>query len=177
MNEGRPLLLDACSLINLVASGLQLADVALAIKREFIVTTIAGEESLFVRGRSDDDPAEPVSVEALAASGQLTVTSLTPEELVRFVALAKSVDDGEASTLAVALESSIEFATDDRRAIRVAGELGVTVLTTPQFMRYWAECSGATAADIRVALASAERRGNFFPRRDDPERNWWATNI
>ena len=67
MNEGRPLLLDACSLINLVASGLQLADVALAIKREFIVTTIAGEESLFVRGRSDDDPAEPVSVEALAA--------------------------------------------------------------------------------------------------------------
>lgn len=177
MSDDQPLLLDACSLINLVASGLQLADMATAIEREFIVTTIAAEESLFVGGRSDDHPAEAVSVGALAASGQLTVTSLTPEELVRFVALAKSVDDGEASTLAVALERRIELATDDRRAIRVAGELGVTVLTTPQFMRYWAECSGATAADIRVVLSSVERRGNFFPRRDDPERDWWARIV
>ena len=177
MKGRRPLLLDACSLINLVASGLQLTHVATAIDREFIVTTIAADESLFVAGRSDDHTAEPVSVEALAASGKLTVTSLTPDELARFVALAKSVDDGEASTLAVAVERGIEFATDDRRAIRIAGELGVTVMTTPQLMRSWAERSGATAADLRFALASVERRGNFRPRRDDPEREWWAASV
>ncbi len=177
MNGGRPLLLDACSLINLAASGLQLAQIATAIDREFIVTTIAAEESLYVAGRSNDDPAEPVSVEALAASGQLTITSLTPDELASFIALAKSVDDGEASTLAVALERGIEFATDDRRAIRVAVELGVTVVTTPQLMRGWAERSGTTAADLRFALASVERRGNFRPRRDDPEREWWAASV
>jgi predicted nucleic acid-binding protein len=173
----RPLLLDACSLINLVASGLQPAHIATAINREFIVTTIAAEESLYVAGRSNDDPAEPVSVEALAAPGQLTITSLTPDELASFVALAKSVDDGEASTLAVALERGIEFATDDRRAIRLAGELGVTVVTTPQLMRSWAERSGVTAADIRVTLTSVERRGNFSPRRGDPEREWWARIV
>ena len=177
MKGRRPLLLDACSLINLVASGLQLTHVATAIDREFIVTTIAAEESLYVAGRSNDDPAEPVSVEALAAPGQLTITSLTPDELARFVALAKSVDDGDASTLAVALERGIEFATDDRRAIRLAGELCVTIVTTPQLMRGWAESSGVTAADIRAALASVERRGNFSPRRDDPEREWWAKSI
>jgi predicted nucleic acid-binding protein len=173
----RPLLLDACSLINLVASGLQLAHIATAIDREFIVTTIAAEESLYVAGRSNDDPAEPVSVEALAAPGQLTITSLTLAELASFVALAKSVDDGEASTLAVALERGIEFATDDRRAIRLAGELGVTVVTTPQLMRSWAERSGVTAADIRVTLTSVERRGNFRPRRGDPEREWWERIV
>jgi predicted nucleic acid-binding protein len=176
VNDGRPLLLDACSLINLVASELQLSTFARTIERDFIVTTIAAEESLFVSGRSVDDPAEPVSVEALAASGQLTIVALTPDELGRFIYLAKSVDDGEASTLAVARERGIEVATDDRRAIRVAGELGVTILTTPQLMRDWAERSGATAVDISAAVTNVEQRGNFSPRRDDPEHPWWTAN-
>lgn len=177
MDEARALLLDACSLINLVASELDLADVARVIEREFIVTTIAAEESLFVSGRAGDDPAELVSVEALAASGHLTVTSLTQGELDRFVALANSLDDGEASTLAVAEERGFDIATDDRRAIRIAGTLGLTVVTTPQLMRNWSERSGVRAADIRAALARVERRGNFSPRRDDPERSWWSASL
>lgn len=177
MRSNSALLLDACSLINLVASGIPLADMAHAIGRQFIVTTFAAEESLFVSGLSDSDPAIPVGVEALATAGHLTITSLTTDELAQFIELAKSIDDGEASTLAVARARELDLATDDRRAIRVANEIGVNVTTTAQLVRLWAENSESSADEVSVALSNIERRGNFSPRREDPERAWWEASI
>lgn len=176
MDRDQLLLLDACSLINLVASGVRLSKIAGAIDCEFVVTAIAAEESLFIAGRSTNEPQMPVNVGELAAAGDLSVAELTPNELGRFIILARSVDDGEASTLAVASERGVEMATDDKRAIRVAIEIGVTVVTTSQLLRRWAERSDATSAEIAAALSNVERRGNFSPRRDDPERGWWTAS-
>lgn len=177
MSQDRFLLLDACSLINLAPSGIRLSEIASVNDCEFVVTAIAAEESLFIAGRSSAEPSIPVSVADLAAPGELSVTELTPNELRHFVSLVKSVDDGEASTLAVASERNVRMATDDRRAIRVASEIGVTVLTTSQLLRGWAEGSAATSAEVAATLLNVERRGNFSPRRDDPERAWWTASL
>lgn len=176
MTLNRRLPLDACSLINLVASCIPLLEIAESAGREFVVTTIAAAESLFVVG-NEDESIVPISVQYLAAGGQLSVTPLTLPELTRFVHLARSLDDGEASTLAVACERGLELATDDRRAIRVAAESGVPVMTTSQLMRTWAERSKAAGPEVSRALQSIEHGGNFSPARNDPERAWWTKHV
>lgn len=176
MTEDRLLLLDACSLINLVACGVPLGEIAQAAGGEFVITTFAAAESLFVMG-DENEASVPVSVQSLAEAGQVTVTPLTGPELAHFVDLARTLDDGEASTIAVACARGLELATDDRRAIRVAADKEVVVLTTSQLMRNWAETSNATEEEISRALLNIEHRGNFSPARNDPERAWWTEHI
>ena len=164
--------LDACTLINLVASGVPLKELANAVDRYFVVTTIAAAESLFVLGEGDD--VVLVSVEGLEERGHLQITTLTNSELALYVELARSLDDGEASTLAVAQQRNVDVATDDRRAMRVASELGLLVITTSQLLRAWADQARPTPQAIRDAITGVQRRGNFTPARNDPERQWWT---
>jgi predicted nucleic acid-binding protein len=166
--------LDACTLINLVASGVPLKEISNAVDCDFVVTTIAAAESLFVFGEGEGDDVVLVSVEGLEERGHLQITTLTELELALYVELARSLDDGEASTLAVARQRNTDVATDDRRAMRVASELGLLVITTSQLLRAWADQTGPTPNALRDAITGVQRRGNFIPARNDPERQWWT---
>jgi predicted nucleic acid-binding protein len=170
------ILLDACSLINFVASGVALNVIAEANDCRFAATTIAMDETLYIAGTTPGE-RELIDIEALARLGVLTVVELNPAEVSEFVALAQTVDDGEASTLAVAQHRGLSVATDDRRAVRLANELGINVHTTAAILRRWSAACFASEEQIATALWSVEVRGNFVPRREDANRIWWDSCL
>jgi hypothetical protein len=133
--------LDACCLINLSAADALdtwLGDIGL----NWMLPEAVVDEALFLRcassGFSDhskpesaESAREPILLEQHIQNGLLTVIRPeTEEEVVAYVTFAHELDDGEAMALAIAQTRGWQLATDDRKAIRLAGEAGVPVLTT-----------------------------------------------
>ena len=170
-------LLDACSLINFMASGVDLNAIAAANNCQFVATSIAMNETLYIAGEPPEGERELIDTAALVRSGALGVVELDSTDLNEYVNLARIVDDGEASTLAVAKHRGLSIATDDRRAIRLAIELEINVHTTAQALRRWASATSASEDAVANALRSVEGRGNFVPRRHDPDRPWWDASV
>ena len=94
------------------------------------------------------DPAQPggvITVPAdltpFLASGLLTLCQPDdPQEQARFIHYAAQFrSDGEAMCLAIAEARGWTVATDDRKAIRVAGQAGLTVMSCPELVKAWAD--------------------------------------
>jgi hypothetical protein len=180
--------LDACCLINLAAAGALetwLSDLAL----KWVLPEAVLGEALLLRASSgqpaavaDADPSEPVpepiTLAPHIASGLLTV--IRPEtdaELAAYVAFARELDDGEAMALAIAECRGWRLATDDRKAMRLAGAAGVSVLTTSMIVKQWADQRSPTATEIRVALIAVRDRARFLPGGRDPLWDWWIERL
>jgi len=171
------LLLDACVAINLVASGLDFQEVTKASNVRFVMTSIAAAEMLWIDPLQQGGERERIDLAALAEGGALSLVELSHEELDQFVALAQDIDDGEASTLSVAICRTIRVATDDRRAQRLAAGLDppVAIVGTAGLIRSWAERSGFDPQRAARAVRSIERRASYIPRRGDPNLDWWTS--
>ena len=76
-----------------------------------------------------------------------------------------------AGVLARTVHRSLPAATDDHKAGRLAIDLGLSVLSTPQLVIAWA--SRATAAESAAAVLDVEVRANYRPRAADPLRSEW----
>jgi predicted nucleic acid-binding protein len=88
-----------------------------------------------------------------------------------------ALDDGEAMALAIARTRGWQLATDDRKAIRLAGEAAVPVLTTPGVMKRWADQLGPSTAEVSSALIAVRERARFSPSGRDPLCEWWTERM
>jgi len=61
--------------------------------------------------------------------------------------------------------SRLAACTDDRKALRLAAELGVAVLTTPDIMKRWVDRMNPTEAETRAALQDVYVIMHVFYRR------------
>lgn len=171
-----PLLLDACVVINLVASAIPLGALAEANNVRWTMTRLAASEAFWLAPEVDGGDRERIDMAALAQGRSLDLSDLAGAELTIFVRLARQIDDGEAATLAAAVHRGHRVATDDRRAQRVARSFDpeVQIVTTAQLMAGWAAATGARDDEVATVLLAIERRASFVPRRDDPEHDWWT---
>lgn len=171
-----PVLLDACTGINLWATGVPLSDIAAASGLRFLMTPTAAEESIWLAAADGGDHRERIDIAREVALGNVELAHLDDGELVRFVVLASQVDDGEAATLAVAESRNLRVATDDRRAVRVAAGLKPPVETigTTSLVRAWSESPKAGSQRLSEILQRIEIRASYQPRSDDPNRAWWS---
>lgn len=172
--------IDTCCLINVYASQHPQAIVQ-AVFQKAIVPKEVVEESLFIRKPDDDDSARlvpsEVSFDELIATGTIEVASFEQEEeLERFVRLATLLDDGEAACMTIASCRSVSLATDDRKAIAVANDLGVEVLTTPDILKRWIDTVSPQPQNIGVVIRNIERYGRFKPHYTSPRAQWWSDN-
>ena len=171
--------LDACSLLNLIASG-RFDEIAQAIPAEFVIVRQAASEISFLRRGGegpDSDERDSVSLYTLERSGFLTVVELTTAtELSDFVGFAVEMDDGEAATGAIALSRGAIVVTDDRKAQRIFSTQypTLTVRTTPNIMKTWADRTDPSANELARVLKDIETRARFRPRSSDMLANWWA---
>lgn len=167
-----PLLLDACIAINLLASGISLDEFAAALHVRFVVAEPASREALYLL-TEDGQGRVRIDVSELADAGTIEIVDLDPPELDHYVTFAVQVDDGEASTLAVAVHRGLSVATDDRKARRVASEQvpPVGLISTPEILRSCAD--GELRNRLPDAVRRVEQRASFRPRRDDANFSWW----
>ncbi len=179
-DEGTLVLLDACCVINLFATG-RIKEILRLLPYRFAVSRlVADEEVLSIR--RDADPAEhpdreAVSPRELESSGCLAIMDVgTPEEKTEFARFAVELDDGEASSCALAVVHGGGVATDDRKALRVLDRLALQVpaLQTPELLHEWARRSRAPSEEVRAALLGIRDRARFYPGRATPHYSWWA---
>jgi hypothetical protein len=63
--------------------------------------------------------------------------------------------------------------TDDRKAIRVATQAGLTVLCSPQLVKAWADASQPDPAMLVQVLIDIQTLAQFRPSASMPESAWW----
>jgi hypothetical protein len=174
-------IVDACTLINLYASG-QFQAIIPACGGNFHVSEQVQRESLSIR---EPDPADasllipsPIDLSNEITSGLIKECRLEGKvEFEHYVNFAIHVDDGEASSLAIALSRKWTLATDDRKAIRLATESGIPVITTPELVERWSNATKPTNDEIADTLRAIERFAKFRPRRGNPLHEWWTSMI
>ena len=180
-SAGGLLFLDACCLINLFGSG-HIEDVLELLPYRFATSElVADHEVLTIRGAEAPDGSSErlaLSPRDLEASNRLSVLPIASDQEKReYVRFAADLDDGEASVCALAVVHGGGVATDDRKALRILGGLGVQVpvFQTPELLFVWAQHSKAPESKVREALLAVGDRASFYPRKGAPRFQWWET--
>lgn len=174
-------IVDSCSLINLYASG-KIQEILHACSGNFYVSEQVQRESLSIRQPDSHDPSllvvSPIDLGEALSNGLILGCRLeSAAELQSYVEFAAEVDDGEASCLAIAKSRGWLVATDDRKAMRIASESGITVITTPELIERWVKANGPAPFEIIDTLRRIERFASFRPRRASPLHDWWMSYI
>ena len=178
---------DACCIINFLASGEILsrdpgAGVITIPTTQLFVPSQVSRESLYLLQPDPNDTASliksPISLAPYFDVGVLRLCQIeTEEENELFVRLAIDVDDGEAACLAIAKCRGMAIATDDRPASRLAAQLAVAVVNTPQFVRLWAEGIGASRDQVAAIINRIRSFAKFVPRGDATDAEWWFAHA
>jgi predicted nucleic acid-binding protein len=175
-----PIVLDTCVFLNVVASS-EIESIVENLSSSVLVCAEVEREALFLRDEGDDKVRVAINAAQVFESGAFVKCDLNgADEEDLFVELATHVDDGEAMAMAIAMRRKHDFATDDRKARRVFVERGAEeqrLHSTPSILRRWAERASVNSDRCRSALQRIVRRARFFPRRDDPDWQWWNDSI
>lgn len=188
---------DACCLINLLAADCvlpkpplqptrpkgshqshELASLGLALH----VPTAVASESLYILQPDHDDQGKliksPIDLAPFFAEDMLHRCDIVGEdETAYFVSFASRLDDGEAACMALAKNRRWRLATDDKLATHLAGQQGVTVLTTAELLKRWALKTKASKSEIAGAIKNIQRFARFVPRAGSPEASWWQSHL
>lgn len=163
-SESGPLILDACVLINLLATGMADEIIDVQEHSSVICRQVAAEALVLDQ---PDGPRIRVHPENLPV-----VDLRSDDEYDHFVRLAMELGDGEAATIALARSRGYVVLTDDRKATRIAGEQGVATFDTVDLLRTWAGLKDDDA--VVDAIARIEQRARFRPRGTHQHASWWS---
>lgn len=177
-----PAVIDACCLIDLLASG-RLESILQAAGYAWHMPDAVKDEVRFVRGRDPSRPGSylnvPVDLALIVSSGILIPCQPTDAReqslFVQYAARFRS--DGEAMCLAIAEARGWVVATDDRKAIKLAQAAGLTVLSCPRLVKSWVEATKPDAAAVVQVLTDVETLAQFRPSPTMPESAWWNKRL
>jgi hypothetical protein len=174
--------IDACCIIDLLASGHAEAILRASGFRWHLPSAVQGEVQ-YCRQHDAAQPGKTVTVPAdlsgLISSSMLTVCNPeNQQELDRFTHYASVFrSDGESMCLAIAEQRKWVVATDDRKAIRVARQVGLTVVSCPALVKAWADATGPDQAVLIRVLQDIEILAQFKPNPSMPEYHWWVGQL
>lgn len=190
--EGDLVLLDACCLINLFASGHGEEILRALPHRWAIARYVVEEEILEIEVEALDEaneppnstrtrrPLRPLLAELLEKGLMEELDVGSEEEQAELVRFAAELDDGEAHTCALAIVRHGRVATDDRKAIRVLrsawksrGHEGEPVLRTSELLFSWADAQRIARPNLVRIVRAIARQASFFPPRSDPYLERW----
>ena len=171
------LLLDACCLLNIFASGRGI-DILKALPVQRVVTQIVCDDELKTLQSLDAGKNEGAEQFQLALSqGWLTVvdfeTEVEAESFVNYIA--ENLDDGEAATCAIAFQRNWAIATDDKKAISFTKREApnIQVISTLELVKYWADEVNPDLNDLRLAIQAIRVKGKYIPPKRHPLYTWW----
>jgi hypothetical protein len=177
-----PAVIDACCLIDLLASG-QMEAILRATGFAWHLPDAVRAEVQFVRQHDPARPGSffntPVDLAPFLNSGLLTACHpVDSQEQTLFVQYAAQFrSDGEAMCLAIAEAQGWVIATDDRQAIRVAVGAGLTVISCPELIKAWADATRPDAALLTEVLTNVQTLAQFRPNQTMKEATWWIGRL
>lgn len=186
-------LLDACCVINLFATGRAEEILGALPYRYAVARYVAEEEVLEIDTEAQAESAETdesvrmslrSSIRVLVENGSLELLDVaSPEEHRQLVRFAVHLDDGEAHTFALAFVRAARVATDDKKAIRVFREAWTAsegprddsdpCISTSELLFQWADAREIEDSDLARVVRAIARRASFLPPRNDPHAERW----
>ncbi|HLF88299.1 MAG TPA: hypothetical protein VI451_05095 [Anaerolineales bacterium] len=174
------IVLDACCVINLFASG-KMAEILVSIPKSFAVAVYAvNEETL----NYYDGPIENVrqiikkiDLRPLIDSNIIVPVEIeSEEEQSAYVYFATQLDDGEAISGAISMCRNWAIATDDKKAIRVFKQEmpHITLVSTLDLVKNWVEVTHQEREMIQIVLENIRYKANYDPR-NHPLYEWWKS--
>ncbi len=177
-----PAAIDACCLFDLLASGNVEAILRASGFSWQLPSAVRGEVQ-YVRQHDPAQPGKivkvPADLSALIGSGLLTACDpQDQQELDRFTHYATLFrSDSESMCLALAERRRWVVATDDRKAIRVAQQAGLTVVSCPELVKAWAAAAGPDQTTLVKVLQDIQVLAQFKPNPVMPEHGWWVAQL
>lgn len=173
-------ILDACCVMNLYASGRMEEIIASIAETITIAVYVMKVETLTVYTVSKTtalNERETIDLNPLIAKGLLVAVDLrSNKETATFVELTTyRLDDGEAITMAIAVNRNWAVATDDRRAKHVLNmrHESIQTISTPEIIKHWQENRKPKADILRQTIIDIERKANFLLGSRHPLYEWW----
>lgn len=178
MSTGPILLVDACVVINIEATS-RFDDIARARGEQFVVVRQAIAEVGSLRAEVDGAVEEIlIDLTPHVAAKTLSIADLVPAEFPLYVNLARDLDDGEAASIALAVNRGLRVATDDKKARRVCREQGLDEpVRTSEILREFCDQNALRDKDVSDILRRVRDFASFLPPRSDPNYQWWTTNL
>lgn len=174
-------ILDACCVINLCASG-HLSDTLTTIPATVAVVEVVHNDELLKMppvGVGPDKQSEDIA--SIFSKGLLQIARFESEvEQENFVNIAAILgDDGESATIALAMQRNRAIATDDKSALDFIRResANLQTITTPDLIKHWSEIRGPAPGTLRDALTSISVNGHYDPPREHPFRDWWYFSM
>jgi hypothetical protein len=174
--------IDACCLIDLLASGCAKA-ILQASALSWQLPSAVQAEVQYLRQHDPAQPGKfvkvPADLSGLISSKVLTVCAPNgKQELDRYTHYATVFrSDGESMCLALADRRGWVVATDDRKAIRVAQQAGLTVASCPELVKAWADVTAPSQAVLKKVLQDIQVLAQFQPNASMPAHGWWAAQF
>jgi predicted nucleic acid-binding protein len=178
------LLMDACGLLNLLATD-RLEEIALAHNAVFWVPQlILKREVKYLHALENGGRGQRVEVDLSAEIERGLIVPIkrpSDDEVLTSFEIRRNarIGPGEAIAIATAIHRGGVVVTDDRRAITVMLERAPNVarLTTSQVVRKWCEYRLMSSTEIERTLHAILTRSRFTPAVDDPEFSWWQAKC
>ncbi len=173
------LILDACCIINLYASG----------QMEAILRAVPGSVTVAVYVKNEEvlkvyDPAtkatEDIDLRPFIDRNLLVVVDLDlAAEAETYVNFAALVDDGEAITGAIARHRNWAIGTDDKTATKIFRRAvpQLQIISTPDLVKYWVSVTNPPADDIKACLQAIRIRASYAPPRNHHLYEWWSDSV
>ena len=168
-------ILDACVVINLYASGYMQAILAAIPCKIMMTSYVKDEETLSTIGRADGD------LQQFIDNGLIVIVEpefeQEEEKFINFVYA--RLDEGEAYTGAIGIHRDWSIATDDKLAIRTFTKLTppAHILTTLDLVKHWVENTNPSNNEISVALKNIKAVASYVPGKNHHLYSWWENFI
>ncbi|NJN46332.1 MAG: hypothetical protein HC808_07490 [Candidatus Competibacteraceae bacterium] len=171
------LILDACCIINLHASG-KIVDILSAMPVPIVMSETVRRFELLSFQKLDALSASPAgNFQTAIDGGLITVADFeTEEERANFVNYAAVLgDDGEAATFAIAAARGYAIATDDRKAFNFAAQElpHLPLINTPHLVKQWVDNSDTRGQEHREVLRNIRQYGRYLPPKTHSLYAWW----
>ena len=174
------IILDACCIINLYASG-QMDGILQSISKSVAVAAyVRDEEALRIFGEPEGNVTrkyERIDLQPFIDCGLLTVVlPETEAENITFINFAAALGgDGEAITGAIAFHRNWSIGTDDRKAISFFAQNipQLQVITTPELIKDWVDTTHPSFEIIHATLQRIRARARYEPHPKHRLYDWW----
>lgn len=177
--EGRLFLLDACCLINLLATE-KAGEIVEALPYRCAVPRFVAEKEVLRFGLARAGHGEvqrPITLAQIRAETGVEILDIeSPLESAELRRFGELLDQGEANACALAVGRDGGVATDDKKALALLARTAPEVPTLQTSEILYEAFSGNrwTDLEVRRMFRAIRDRASFIPRRGAPHFDWWT---